>query len=392
MASVGRQTRAEVDLSAIGRNVRALKSLTAPGTRFCAVVKADGYGHGAAQAAAAALAAGADHLAVAILDEALELRAAGLSAPILILGHTPPAQSHLVAENGLTQTVYRLSQAEALAGAAEALGRRVKVHLKVDTGMGRLGVTPGEAPDFARAAARLPGLELEGIYTHFAQADSRDKASALKQLDAFRGALDDVRARGPAIPVRHAANSAALLDLPETHLDMVRAGISLYGLWPSSETTRPVELTPAMRFKTKIAMLKHVPAGTPLSYGCTYRTPKAADIATLPVGYADGWSRRLGTLEDLPVPKPSGARVVIAGRRAPVVGRVCMDQCLVDVTGLPNLSEGDDVLLFGGPELPVEEVAARLGTINYEIVCLVGRRVPRVYAPEGPDAPGALKG
>jgi alanine racemase len=369
MSSIGRPTRAEVDLSAIRRNVAALRSLLKPSVRFCAVVKANGYGHGAAQVASAALRAGADYLAVAILDEALALRSAGLTSPILILGHTPPAQSHLVAENDLTQTIYNLAQIEALGAAGAALGRPVKVHLKVDTGMGRLGVEPGQASDFARSAARQQGLIIEGVYTHFAQADSRDKTSARRQLAAFHSALEAIEALGLSIPLRHAANSAAILDLPETHLDMVRAGISIYGLWPSGETSRPVELSPAMKFKTSIAMLKRVPAGTPLSYGETYLTTAMADIATLPVGYADGWSRRL-----------SGRAVtLVAGRPAPVVGRICMDQCLIDVTGIPGLAEGDEVLLFGGPDLPVEEPATLLGTINYELVCLVGQRVPRVY-------------
>ncbi len=370
MVSVGRPTWAEVDLSAIRRNIMALKSLVSPPTRFCAVVKADGYGHGAIAVAGEAIKAGADYLAVAILDEALILRSAGFTGPLLILGYTPPRQAHLVAENGLTQTIYNLEQAEALSGAAQALGLMAKVHLKVDTGMGRLGVRPADAPDFAVAVDRLPNLIVEGVYTHFAKADSRDKAHALKQFDAFRSALTGIRDRELTIPIRHCANSAATLDLPETHLDMVRAGISMYGFWPSDETTKPIDLTAAMRLKTTVALLKHVPAGTPLSYGCTYVTEAEADIATLPVGYADGWTRMLSG---------RGAKALVAGQRAPVVGRICMDPCLIDGTGIPGVAEGDEVLLFGGPDLPAEEVAGLLGTINYEIVCMVGKRVPRVY-------------
>ena len=369
MSLLGRPTRAEVDLSAISGNVTALKSLLKPGIRFCAVVKADGYGHGAAAVAAQALRSGADYLAVAIVDEALELRAAGLTAPILILGYTPPAQAHLVAENGLTQTIYNQTQAEALAGAGQALGLMVKIHLKVDTGMGRLGLPPDQAADLAIEVDRRPNLFLEGVYTHFAKADSTDKSSARRQLRAFEGALSAISGRGLAIPIRHAANSAALLDLPESHLDMVRAGISLYGLWPSEEVARPVDLKPALRFKTRIAQLKRVPAGTPLSYGETFVTARESLVATLPVGYADGWSRRLS----------HQAQVSVSGRKAPIVGRICMDQCLADVTDIPGLAEGDEVLLFGGPELPVEEAAALLGTINYELVCMVAKRVPRIY-------------
>lgn len=369
MSLLGRPTRAEVDLSAVAGNVTALKSLLKPSVRFCAVVKADGYGHGAGAVAAQALRSGADYLAVAILDEALALREAGFTVPILILGYTPPNQALLVAENSLTQTIYNQGQAEALAGAGQALGLMVKVHLKVDTGMGRLGVSPDQAADFALALDRRPNLWLEGVYTHFAKADSRDKSSARRQFKIFQEALDAIAERGLAVPLRHAANSAALLDLPETHLDMVRAGIALYGLWPSAEISRSVELKPAMRFKTCIAQLKRVPAGTPLSYGETFVTARPSDIATLPVGYADGWSRGLS----------HRAQISISGQRAPVVGRICMDQCLADVTDIPGLSEGDEVLLFGGPELPVEEPAALLGSINYELVCMVGRRVPRIY-------------
>jgi len=367
--SLGRPTRAEVDLSAIAGNVAVLKSLLKPAVRFCAVVKADGYGHGAVAVAAEALRAGADCLAVAILDEALSLRAAGFTCPILILGYTPPIQAHLVAENGLTQTIYNQTQAEALAGAGQALGLSVKVHMKVDTGMGRLGLAPAEAADFALSLAGRPNLDLEGIYTHFAKADSRDKSSARRQFQIFQETVSAIAGRGLTIPICHAANSAALLDLPETHLDMVRVGLSLYGLWPSEETSRPVELRAALRFKTRIAQLKVVPAGTPLSYGETFITARESRIATLPVGYADGWSRRLS----------HKAQIVVSGQRAPIVGRVCMDQCLADVTDIPGLSEGDDILLFGGPELPAEEPAGLLDTINYEVICMIGKRVPRVY-------------
>ena len=365
----GRPTRAEIDLGAIGHNVRHFKALLQPGTRLCAVVKADGYGHGATAVARAALAAGADHLAVAILDEALLLREAGFTEPILILGYTPPAASALVVASRLTQTVWTLDQGQALAAAALAQGRRAKVHLKIDTGMGRLGVFPAEAGPLAAALIRLPGLDLEGVFTHFAQADAFDKTSAGKQFAAFEETLSALNGQGVNPGLRHAANSAAALEMPRTHLDMIRLGISLYGLAPSDECGQAAPLRPAMRFKTRVAFLKDVPAGTPLSYGGVYVTPGPARIATLPVGYADGWSRRL----------TGRAEVVVRGRRVKLVGRICMDQCLADVTGLPDIEAGDEVLLFGGPELPAEEVAAHLDTITYEVVCLVGKRVPRLY-------------
>jgi alanine racemase len=368
--SYGRPVWAEIDLSAIRRNIDGVKSLLAPTTKFCAVVKADGYGHGATAVAREAVAAGADYLAVAIVDEALSLRAAGFTQPILILGYTPPAQAPLVSGAALTQTIFNVEQAEALAAAGAADGRPVKVHLKIDSGMGRLGVPPGEAADFAARVAALPGLMTEGVFTHFATADSRDKSYARKQFAEFSAALEALRLRGLAPPIRHCANSAAALDMPETRLDMARCGIILYGLKPSEETGRPFELKPAMRLKARIALLKDVPAGACLSYGCAYVTSRPARIATLPLGYADGWTRMLSG---------RGTRVLIGGRPAEVVGRICMDQCLVDVSGLEGVREGDEALMFGGDELPVDETAARLGTINYEIVCMVGKRVPRQY-------------
>ncbi len=369
MEKAARPAWAEVDLPAIRANAENLGGLLPSGTRLCAVVKADGYGHGAPRVAEAALAGGADWLAVAILDEALELRAAGFAGPVLILGYTPPEQARLVAGADIRQTVFSMEQARALSAAGLALGKKSRVHIKIDTGMGRIGVTPGDAAEFAAHVAALPGIDVEGVFTHFATADSRDKQYTREQFAAFLRATESIAARGVHIPIRHAANSAAILDIPETHLDMVRAGIALYGLHPSGETGRPVELRPAMRLKARIAMVKSVPAGASLSYGRTYAAPAPAVIATLPLGYADGWPRGLG----------NRGRVLVCGRYAPVAGRVCMDQFMIDVTAVPGVAEGAEVTLFGSPELPVEEIADLLGTINYEIVCGIARRVPRVY-------------
>ncbi|UQZ91096.1 alanine racemase [Deltaproteobacteria bacterium Smac51] len=367
--SVGRAAWAEVDLAAIRHNMMGIKKLLKPETRFCAVVKADGYGHGALAVAGEAVKLGADYLAVAILDEAVSLREGGFTTPTLILGYTPPVQAHMVIERDLTQTIFNVEQAEALSGAAGALGRTARVHLKVDTGMGRLGVCPAEAAQFARAVARLPHLEIEGVYTHFAKADATDKTHALQQVDGFTAALTSIENAGIRIPIKHCANSAATLDMPEAHLDMVRTGIIMYGLNPSDETSRPFEPKQAMRLKVRLAMIKDVPAGTTISYGCTFVTAAPSRIATLPIGYADGWTRMLS----------GKAEISLGGRRAPVVGRICMDQCMADITGLDGTREGDEALLFGGPDISTDEVAAKLGTINYEIVCMVGKRVPRVY-------------
>ena len=361
---------AEVDLSAIRHNIQELKNLLRPGTRLCAVVKADGYGHGALAVAAEAVAVGADYLAVAVLDEAVDIRAAGFTQPLLVLGYTPPTLAHSVVYHGLTQTIYTMDQAAALSAAAGATGKTARVHIKIDTGMGRLGIFPDDAADFFHAVAGLPNLEIEGAYTHFAKADAFDKTYALQQLTAFLAARDQVEKAGLAVPIWHCANSAATIDMPEAHLDMVRTGIATYGLWPSDEVDKTrVELRAGMRFKAGVAYVKRVPAGTSLSYGCTFTTSRPSVIATLPVGYADGWTRMLS----------GRANVVIKGVRVPVVGRICMDQCMIDVTDVPGVEIGDVALLFGGPELPADEVADTLGTINYEITCMVGKRVPRKY-------------
>lgn len=365
----GRPAWAEIDLAAIRHNVKALKTLLPNGTKLCAVVKADAYGHGAAQVGPVVLEAGADCLAVAIVDEAVQLREAGIDAPILIMGYTPPDQVADVVAHDFEQTIYTVEQAERLSAAAAASGKSVKVHLKIDTGMGRLGVRPDAAAAFAAAVAALPGIVPYGAFTHFAAADSADKKYTDGQFRLFREALSAIEAAGVSLPCRHAANSAGLLHHPDYCLDMVRAGIALYGLWPSTEIPRPVQLKPAMRLRTRVIMVKTVPRGQAISYGCTYVTPRTSRIATLPIGYADGFSRMLS----------GKAKVMVEGWRAPLVGTVCMDQCMVDITGIDGVREGSDVLLFGGPELPVENIANALGTINYEIVCMIGKRVPRLY-------------
>lgn len=360
---------AEINLAAIAHNLRQIKGCLKPTTKMCAVVKADAYGHGALAVARTALACGADYLAVAILNEAIDLRREGFTAPILILGYTPPEQVLQLVCNNITQTVFTYEAAEAISQAAVANNRRAKIHLKIDTGMSRIGIRPEDAGDFAAAVAKLPGIELEGVFSHFATADSKDKTYVWEQFGKFKQALNLIEARGIKIPIRHIANSAATLELPETHLDMVRPGIIIYGLWPSDEVEQTVELKPAMQLKANVGFVKDVPAQVSISYGRTFFTEKESKIATLPIGYADGWTRLLA----------GKASVIIRGQRAPLVGRVCMDQCMVDVTHIPGVKQGDVALLFGGKDLPAEEIAEKLGTINYEIVCMVGKRVPRQY-------------
>ncbi len=369
-----RETWAEVSLDAIAHNVKSIKAGLKPSCRFMAVVKADGYGHGAVQVAKAALEAGADWLGVALLDEALQLRAAGIDCPILVLGYMPPASVEAAVKHRIAVTVFSGEELEYVMDCAARRRQRAFVHLKVDTGMTRLGVTDREtALDLARKAASSPWVRLEGIFTHFASADSPDETYTRKQFRTFLSYVEYLERHGVRVPIKHCCNSAATLRFPEMHLDMIRAGISLYGLPPFSDPVPGLpELLPAMHWKTRIAALKQVPAGQPIGYGCTYMTERPSWIATIPAGYADGLSRRLS----------NRGSVMVGGRKAPIVGRVCMDQTMLDVSAIPGVRAGDEVLLFGCAEeggLPVEEMASLLDTINYEIVCLVGKRVPRIY-------------
>jgi alanine racemase len=351
-----------------------------------AVVKANGYGHGAVEVARTALANGAEWLGVARLAEAVHLRQAGFGVPILVFGYTPPADAGQLIDFDLRQSVYSREAAQAYSAAASARGERIRLHLKVDTGMGRLGLVPaalsgyppGQAvgADFigaATAIARLPGIEAEGIFTHFAASDSADASYANGQLSLFFEVLSALHAHGLEFAVRHAANSAAVITIPESHLDLVRPGIALYGLAPSHEIDLGrISLKPAMALKTRIIHLKAVPAGTRISYGLTYRTPAPTLIGTIPAGYADGYRRLFS----------SRGEMLVHGRRVPVLGRVCMDLTMLDLGAVPEARIEDEVVIFGrqGDEsISADHLARELGTINYEIVCDVSARVPRVY-------------
>ena len=368
---------AEINLDHIAHNVRLLRGRTAPGARFMAVVKADGYGHGAAEVARTALENGAEWLAVAIVDEGVLLRREGFAAPILVLGYTPPEQAERAVAHDLTLTVYRRDLAEALARAASAAGKTARVHVKIDTGMGRIGLPPGpEAVEFIASLSDLPNLAVEGLFTHFAVADSLDQSYTWEQFSRFRRVIDDLERRGIQIPIKHAANSAAIIALPETHLDLVRAGIAMYGLAPSSEVGNGIGLRPAMEWKTRIAHLKRIPPGTSVSYGRKYVAEAETVVATLPAGYADGYSRAWS----------SRGTVLVGGRRVPVIGRVCMDQTMIALPPDLEARVGDEVVLMGRQgeaAVTADELAEGLGTINYEITCLVGKRVPRVYLKNG---------
>ena len=367
------RTWAEVDLNALAHNYRALTAMLSPGCRFLGVVKADAYGHGAVPVARRLEALGCGYLAVACLEEARELREAGVSAPILILGRTPAAETEELLALDLTQTVPDLESALAFSAAARRAGGRLRVHLKADTGMTRLGwlcagpLLEGAAEEMAQAAA-LPGLEPEGIFTHFANADG-DEEYTMLQFTRFLDLLEALERRGVRFPLRHCAASAATLKYPCTHLDMVRPGIALYGHYPdpSCEGLDGPGLAPVMSFKTRVVSVKDVPAGTPVSYGCTHVLAKDSRVAVLAVGYADG----------LPRLASDRWRVSVGGQAAPILGRVCMDLCMADVTGL-EVRPGDEAEVFG-KTLPAEELAGLAGTIQYELLCGVSRRVPRVY-------------
>ena len=365
-----RSTVADIALDHIALNVQAIRGVIPARTEIMAVVKADAYGHGAIEVAALALSAGATRLGVAVLDEAVELRRAGIGAPIHILGHVDPLCAEQVVKLGLTATVYDRESVLALSSAATRLARKVKVHVKVDTGMGRLGVRPHDAVGFAELAIGLPHLEVEGIFSHLACADAPDLASARGQIAAFHECCLRLESRGHRL-TRHIANTAAILALPESHFDMVRLGLGLYGMYPSPHMRPIVKLYPAMSLRSQLSHVKWVEDKTPIGYGWTYRAAGQRQIATVPIGYADGYSRRLSNL----------GQAVVAGQRVPLVGRVCMDQCMFDVTGVAA-KPGDEIILMGvseQEEISVDEVAAWMGTINYEVTCLISRRVARVF-------------
>lgn len=387
LAQPARPTWLEIDLDAIAHNVRTIKQAIGPDVMLMAVLKANGYGHGAVKTARTALNNGAGYCGVASLNEAIALRAGNIDEPILILGYTPPWLAREVLMRNITVTLYDMDIARAFSRTALELGRTARVHIKVDSGMGRLGVLTDQAATFIRAVAQLPGIEVEGVFTHFACADS-DREYTREQLARFHAVLREghIVTQGQApepdaliVTWLHAANSAATLALPEARLNMVRVGLSMYGLSPfdpASNADDPAirlqaQLRPAMAWKTAIAQVKTLPAGHPVSYGATYRCPDERCIAVIPVGYADGFRRA-----------PAHAtEVLVRGQRASIVGRVCMDQTMIDVTDIAGVRIGDEVALIGrqGHEtISAEEMAERFGTINYEVVSAIMSRVPRV--------------
>jgi alanine racemase len=386
--SAERATWVSLDLDAVASNVRAIRTLVGPDVGVMAVVKANAYGHGSASISRAAIAAGARALGVAALIEGITLREEGIAEPILVLGYTPPWQADEVVRYGIAVAVASLDVVASLGQAAARLGGSpATVHVKVDTGMGRLGMPAERALDFVRQASEVEGVEIEGIFTHFATADWADQTESRHQLARFNAMLTELEAGRLRPGIVHAANTAAMLTLPEARFDMVRLGIGMYGLDPSPDVPCPVGFRPALRFTTTVAQVKDLPPGHGVSYGRTYVTSRPTRIAVLPVGYGDGFRRS---------PRNWGS-VLIRGEFAPIVGVVCMDMCMVDVSHINGVAVGDEVVLLGEQgdrRLTAEEVAERLGTINYEVVTQILARVPReawAVSDGGPGGPISLQ-
>ncbi|GAB3794264.1 alanine racemase [Virgibacillus kimchii] len=371
-----RETWTEISLDAIHHNVKAFKEHIGNNTKYMAVVKADGYGHGAAEIANEALLAGADYIAVAILDEAILLREAGIQAPILVMGYTPPEAIETAIKNDITLTVFTPEAAEAVKDMARKLEKQTRVHIKAETGMNRIGLRDkNHVLDLARSLSSEYVI-IEGIFTHFADADNKDTSYTDKQFESFMEITDYLKDHGVDVPIRHCCNSAGTIAHPSKHLDMVRVGIAMYGLYPEDFMKEIIDLTQAMTLKTKPVFIKNLRPQESISYGCTFTTEQDSKIATIPIGYADGFSRLLSNRGD----------VMVNGERSRIVGRVCMDQSMIDVTGIDHVDHETVFSIFGDEKaghIPMAEVADLMGTIHYETTCLIGKRIPRVYVKDG---------
>jgi alanine racemase len=369
------RVQANVDLAAIRHNIREVKNRLQKNTKLMLIIKADAYGHGAVAIARSVTADLVDAYGVAIIEEAVELRKAGIHIPILVLGYTPKEQAALVVTNDVSQTVFQYEMAQVLSMEAGKQGKTARIHIKLDTGMSRIGFpdTMDSIAQIKRIQA-LPNIEIVGLFSHFAQADEADKTNTIKQLKRYLEFNRLLEKENIRIPVRHIANSAGIIEFPEAQLDMVRSGIVTYGLYPSEWVSKEkIKLIPAMELKTHVVFVKEVDAGVGISYGATYVTTKKTKVATIPVGYADGYSRNLSNC----------GKVIIRGQYAPIIGRICMDQFMVDVTNIDDVQQGDIVTLLGKDGdcvITAEELAAWSHSFAYELVCTVGKRIPRVYS------------
>lgn len=364
----------EINLDAIAENTQNIRKIVNSNSEIMAVVKADAYGHGAVEVSKVVLYNGASSLAVAIADEGIQLRQNNINVPILILGYTPEPKIEEAVKFNLIQSVFTYDMANSISKSAYKLGKIAKIHIKLDTGMGRIGFSPDDkSVETIKSICNLKNIYVDGIFSHFATSDEKDKSFTYTQAEIFQNFIDRLENAGIHIPTKHIANSGSIIDLPQFSFNMVRAGIILYGMYPSEFVDKScLNLKPAMGLKTQISYIKDVPSDFPVSYGRTYFTKAPSRIATVPVGYADGYSRLLS----------NRGRVIVNGKYAPIIGRVCMDQFMIDVTDIPDIHIGNDVILIGrqkNREVTVEEIADIIGTINYEIVCMISKRIPRVY-------------
>ncbi len=370
-----RPTWAEIDLGAFRHNFREIKRKLRKSVSLLPVVKADGYGHGMEEIARASLSCGAKLLGVANIEEGIFLRKRGITTPILILGSVYPLSNFTyILRYNLSPAICSLQASRELSKIARRRKKKVKVHIKVDTGMGRIGISAENAAGLVKKVIQLPGIIVEGIFTHLAAADS-DYQFTMEQIGKFQSVINELKRDNINIKYRHAANSTAILRYSDAHFNLARPGISLYGLVPFEGAEREIDLKPAMQLKTKIVFIKRVKKGTSISYGRTWKANRDSIIGTLPIGYADGYNRLLS----------NRAEVLICGKRVPLVGRVCMDMCMVDVTSLPNVKVGEEVVLIGSQgkeKITADEIAKLTGTITYEVVCGISKRVPRIYKKE----------
>jgi len=367
-----RPTWVEIDLNALRHNLLAIRKWVGPQIKILGIVKADAYGHGDYEVSRVLLNNGVEMLGIAILEEGIQLRDKGIKAPLLILGGIFEEQIDTVIQYGLTPTVYDLKLADVLSKRANYFNKIMKVHVYVDTGMGSIGVKYDKAVEFVKFVKNMKNLLIEGIYTHCSSSDEKDSAFTNLQIKRFRDVLDALDTIKVCIPLRHMANSGAILDYPEAYFNMVRPGLSLYGLYPSEDVSRDIGIKPVMSFKTRIIHIKNMESGDVIGYGRTYRITKPTRVATLPLGYDDGYNRLFS----------NQGEVIIRGKKASIVGRVCMDQCFVDVTHIKDVSVGDEVVLYGSQaqeSIPIESIAKQLNTIPYEVTCSISKRVPRIY-------------
>ncbi len=373
-----KRTWAEVDLDAIAHNMREIRKITNPSSQIMAVVKADAYGHGFLEVTRTLLENGADRLAVAVLQEGKQLRSRGVTVPILILGASGNDSIEDLINFDITPSVFTYEFAKALSYEAERKEKVTKIHIKIDTGMSRIGYLAGddneEIADEIIKISRLPYIEIEGIFSHFAASDEYDASYTHLQFDRFTDVCRRLESKGLNIPIKHICNSAGIMMYPEMHLDMVRPGVILYGMYPSDEVDKSrLDLVPAMTLKSTVTHVKEVEAGRGVSYGREYITKGVTKIATVPIGYADGYLRRLA----------KEGKMLVNGVKVPIIGRICMDQCMIDVTNVNNTDRGDEVIIFGREGVTIDDLAKWLDTINYEVACVIGKRIPRIYTKNG---------